>query len=133
LLSYLVDGSQQILPEALPLLVLPRILPEHLPLLVLPEFLLESLPEAPLLLALSQVLPELLPEALLPLALLPPFLPLVLPTQKSEVLLLAYMLQTKQPHQRFHYLRFSLKFRCLLFQRLRFRFLKSRNLKLHFL
>ena len=60
-------------------------------------------------------------------------LPLVLPTQKSAVLLLAYMLQTKQPHQRFHYLRFSLKFRCLLFQRLRFRFLKSRHLELHFL
>ena len=132
MLSYLVDGSQQILLEVLPLLVLP-------------EFLLESLPEVPLLLALSQVLPELLPESLpllalfqvllelLPLALLPPFLPLVLPTQKSEVLLLAYMLQTKQPHQCFHYLRFSLKFRCLLFQRLRFRFLKSRHLKLHFL
>ena len=64
LLSYLVDGSQQILLEVLSLLVLPRILPEHLPLLVLPEFLLESLPEAPLLLALSQVLPELLPESL---------------------------------------------------------------------
>ena len=44
LLSYLVDGSQQILLEVLSLLVLP--------LLVLPEFLLESPPESLLLLDL---------------------------------------------------------------------------------
>ena len=57
LLSSPLDGSQQILPEALSLLVLPQILlevlpPLVLPLLVLPEFLLESPPESLLLLDL---------------------------------------------------------------------------------
>ena len=61
LLSSPLDDSQQILPEHLSLLILPRILPEHLPLLVLPEalpllvlpeFLLESPPESLLLLDL---------------------------------------------------------------------------------
>ena len=61
LLSYLVDGSQQILPEVLSLLVLPRILPEHLPLLVLPQILLEVLP----LLVLPEFLLESPPESLL--------------------------------------------------------------------
>jgi len=61
LLSYLVDGSQQILLEVLSLLVLPRILPEHLPLLVLPQILLEVLP----LLVLPEFLLESPPESLL--------------------------------------------------------------------
>ena len=61
LLSYLVDDSQQILPEVLPLLVLPQILLEVLPLLVLPQILPEALP----LLALPEFLLESPPESLL--------------------------------------------------------------------